>query len=154
MKKTELKALLKPLIKECIKEVMFEDGILSGIVSEVATGMGRVQIVEARPPAPQREISPPREDFGALREQSLRKQKSHLDTHRKKLLDAIGKDSYNGVNIFEGTSPLKSGGPSPGTDSAPKGALSGVDPQDSGVDISNLFEHVGRNWQAHLKAQK
>jgi len=154
MKKTELKAILKPLIKECIKEVMFEDGILSGIVSEVATGMGRVQIVEAGPPKAQRQPEPRSEDFGAMRQKSLQEQKQKLDTHRKKLLDAVGKDSYNGVNIFEGTSPLKSSGPPPGSDPAPRGALAGVDPRDSGVDISNLFEHVGRNWQAHLKAQK
>lgn len=153
MKKTELKALLKPLIKECIKEVMFEDGILSGIVSEVATGMGRIQIVEAKSPKAQRQPSPLSEDFGAMQQKSLQEQKQKLDIHRKKLLDAVGKDSYNGINIFEGTTPLKSG-PSPGAPSTPQGPLAGVDSQDSGVDISNLFENVGRNWEAHLKREK
>ena len=57
------------------------------------------------------------------------------------MLDAIGKDSYGGVDIFEGTTPLKSGG-SPDTSPAPSSALGGVDPHDAGVDISNLFAGV------------
>ena len=50
------------------------------------------------------------------------------------MLDAIGKDAYNGVNIFEGTTPVAP----QRTGMNPQGsnALDGVAPNDPGVDIS------------------
>ena len=55
-----------------------------------------------------------------------------LQEQRKQMLDAIGKDAFNGVNIFEGTTPTSA--PSqPG-----HGPLAGADPKDPGVDISNF----------------
>ena len=53
------------------------------------------------------------------------------------MLDAIGTDSLNGVNIFEGTEPLKKAGV-PGA-ASPSSPLQGYQPSDSGVDISNIF---------------
>jgi len=150
MNKNELKKLLKPLIKECIKEVMFEDGVLSGVVSEVARGMGATQIVEAR--APQQKVQ--KENFAEMREQSLREQKQKMDEHRKKLMSAMGRDAYNGVNLFEGTTPMASAGTAPGAAAAPQGSLASVAPHDPGVDISGLLGTVGRNWKAHLDAEK
>ena len=150
MNKNELKKLLKPLIKECIKEVMFEDGVLSGVVSEVARGMGATQIVEAR--APQQKVQ--KENFAEMREQSLREQKQKIDEHRKKLMGALGKDAYNGVNLFEGTTPMASAGLAPGAAPVAQGPLAGVASHDPGVDISGLLGTVGRNWKAHLDAEK
>ena len=54
------------------------------------------------------------------------------------------KKSYNGVNLFEGTEPLAKGGTTSPAATAP-GALAGVDPSDSGVDISAFF-NAGANW--------
>jgi hypothetical protein len=154
MKKTELKKLLKPIIKECIKEVMFEDGILAGIVSEVATGMGGVQIIEAR----HREeptVARDEEKFTEMRQKSLQnQQQQQLDEHKQKLLNSIGKDSYNGIDLFEGTTPLKSPGAPAGSSPTAQGPLANVDSNDSGVDISNLFSSVGRSWQAHMNSAK
>jgi hypothetical protein len=150
MNKAELKRLLKPLIKECIKEVIFEDGVLSGIVSEVATGISaNVPLVETRSAPPLHE-----KKFGALRQQSLNEQKEKIDEHRKKLLDAVGTNAYNGVNLFEGTAPLTGPGPKPGSSPAPQGPLTGMAPGDAGVDISNLFGTVGSNWKAHMGSGK
>ena len=120
MNKNELKKVLKPLIKECIKEVILEeDGALSHIIKEVAIGMsGKQQITEVKQVAP----APPKRNNQQLKQR------------KKQLLDAIGKDSYNGVNIFEGITPA----PSP-TAGGGKGALSDVSPSDPGVDITNLF---------------
>ena len=53
---------------------------------------------------------------------------------RKKILEAVGKDSYNGVNLFEGTKALSNSGNS----SSPSAALSGVSSADPGIDISSL----------------
>ena len=54
---------------------------------------------------------------------------------RKKLLDALGKDAYNGINVFEGTKPLTE---RQATGASPRSALENVDPKDHGVDISNI----------------
>ena len=57
------------------------------------------------------------------------------------MLDAIGKESFGGVDLFEGTTPLKKAG-NPESTNTPSSALEGVDPNDSGVDISTLFSGV------------
>ena len=131
MKKTELKKVLKPLIKECIKEVIFEEGILSGIISEVVQGLGTNTIVEQRQPAPQRQAP--------LR--SAEEARVNLRETKNKMLDAIGKDAFGGIDLFEGTTPAP---PAPG---ASNGApLSGVAPDDSGVDIAGIMAVAGNRW--------
>ena len=119
MNKNELKKVLKPLIKECIKEVLFEeDGALSHVIKEVATGLGnKQQITEIKAVSPRPEI----------KNEQLRQRK-------KKLLDAIGKDAYNGVNLFEGTTPTTRH-----SEGQAQGPLSGVGATDPGVDISKIF---------------
>ena len=121
MNKTELKKMLKPLIKECIKEVIFEEGTLSSIISEVMKGTSTAQ--------PVLETKNIITDDGARE----RKRKRLLEQKRK-MLDAIGKDAYNGVNLFEGTSPA----PAP-TNTGGQGPLDSVAPNDPGVDISGIF---------------
>ena len=118
MNKNELKKMLKPLIKQCIKEVLYEeDGALSHIIKEVAVGLvGKQQITETK-------IKPPRP-----------KQKNHLKQRKKQLLDAIGKDAYGGVDIFEGVTPT-----SAPVDNGAQGPLTGIAANDPGVDISNIF---------------
>ena len=103
MKKSELKSLLKPMIKECIKEVIFEEGILSNIVSEVAQGLGGSTLVEAQH-VPATETTPAP---AQLQEQEKR---ASVAKHKAELLAAINKESYGGIDIFEGTNPLSSGG--------------------------------------------
>jgi hypothetical protein len=136
MKKEELKKMLKPLIKECIKEVMFEQGTLSTIVSEVVQGLGNPVISESRS-TPSR--SPARTTES---DTEARKRREQSMSKRKQMLEAIGKDSYNGVDLFEGTSPA----PAPSNASG-RSALSGVDHRDPGIDISSLMKSSG-NWKA------
>ena len=121
MNKNELKKVLKPLIKECIKEVLFEeDGALSHIIKEVAVGLvGKQQINETK-------VTPPR---------PRKKNNQQLKQRKKQLLDAIGRDAYGGVNVFEGTTPA----PAVTNEGQAKGPLSDVAPNDPGVDISGLF---------------
>ena len=128
MNKNELKKVLKPLIKECIKEVLFEEGgALSHIISEVALGLaGTTKKVVKE--APRQQYQKPKQD--TRRVDALKQQK-------KKLLEAIGKDAYGGVNIFEGTTPA----PAPTVQGQAQGPLSGVDPRDAGVDISSIFNN-------------
>ena len=110
MKKSEL----KNIIKECVKEVIFEEGVLSGIITEVAQGL----------------VSSP------IQEQQLPKPKQ-TNSVKQKVLGAIGSKGYEDVkqkfsnpSLFEGTVPI--------AENKGHGALSGVSPGDSGVDISNM----------------
>ena len=135
MNKNELKKTLKPLIKECIKEVMFEDGTLSSIIAEVMRGTGAVQaqpIVESRQP-----VKP------KPRLETDEEAKARMDAKRKKLMSSMDKGAYNGVNLFEGTTPA----PAPASTGG-QGPLDGVAPSDPGVDISSIFSgHSANIWQ-------
>ena len=130
MKKSELKKTLKPVIKECIHEMLVEEGLLSGIVAEVVKGMGAQPIVESHTPAP---ISrpPPRDN-------------THLKEQREKLMQAISRDSYNGVDIFEGTEPLTAYEASTPNSKGPDLG----DPRDAGVDISSILGQSSQIWKA------
>ena len=135
MKRSELKRIIKPLVKECVQETLLESGLLSSIVSEVAQGLGGGQVITE-----QKTIEAPRtRDVENIRLKETKRQ-------RKELLDAIGKDAYNGVDLFEGTSPIRDNGtPSPSAQASP---MHGQDPDDAGVDISGILSLGSKNWKA------
>ena len=130
MNKTELKKILRPLIKECIKEVIFEEGALSTIISEVVKGTSQTLVQESKPRV--------KLESEADARQRRESKKKIIQERQKKLLDSIGRDAYNGVDLFEGTTPLSNR--NSGTSTTPYGskALDGVDPHDAGVDISKF----------------
>ena len=136
MNKKELKQVLKPLIKECIKEVIFEDGTLSNIISEVMIGVNQPTTA----PPQTRKQEPRREDRSI---DATRK----LQEHKKKMLDAIGKQAYNGVNLFEGTTPTQPQGNQ-------AGPFSDVAPTDPGVDISALMGKTSMIWKKMSEGKK
>tara|TARA_Y100000593_G_C4161582_1_gene262308 strand:- start:16 stop:450 length:435 start_codon:yes stop_codon:yes gene_type:complete len=136
MKRSDLKKLIKPIVKECIHESLFEDGVLSKVISEVMRGVGTQQIVETRAPVAASVTTPPTN--GKL----AQKERQKLLETKRQMLDAIGNEAYNGVNIFEGTKPMRRGG-SPGQNDAGRGPLSDMDPSDPGVDISSLIGSSG-----------
>jgi len=146
MKKTQLKEILRPLIKECIREAIFEEGVLSGIITEVARGMSHNPTT-----APEPEPNPSDLMNERLKRNAFSKEQSgKLKEHKKKLMSAIGGSAYNGVDLFEGTSPARSSASS--SDQA--SPLTGEDAADPGVDISNLLGAVGHNWNAHMNDVK
>jgi hypothetical protein len=130
MKKSELKKTLKPVIKECIHEMLVEDGLLSGIVAEVVKGMGAQPLVESRPATPVSR-APARDN-------------AHLKEQREKLMQAVSRDSYNGVDIFEGTEPLTAYEASTPNNKGPDLG----DPRDAGVDISSILGQSSQIWKA------
>ena len=139
MKKSELKKLLKPIVKECIQETLLEGGLLSNVIAEVAKGLTMPQqlVTEDR-----------RQNEGEMKKLQLQEKQNRsqkMKETRRKMLDAIGKDSYNGVDLFEGTSPMtRAGNPSA---SPAQGALSNVDASDPGVDLSQ-FAGKANIWKA------
>ena len=115
MDKNELKKVLKPLIKECIKEVLLEHGVSSLLSENSKAPAQRTPMVNK-----------------VAQDERAKLAKENLERKKKQMLDAIGNDAYNGVNLFEGTTPTTA--PSEPT----HGPLAGTDPRDAGVDISKL----------------
>lgn len=123
MKKSELKEILKPIIKKYVKEsikaIIFEDGVLSQIIREVVAANSATaapMVTEQK-----REAEYISHKTGESR--------TKLQEEQKKMLDSIGRNSFNGVNLFEGTTPI------------PK---EGIDNGDPGMDISGLMKMIGK----------
>jgi hypothetical protein len=141
MKKSDLKRLLKPMVKECIKECLYEEGLLSGVVSEVVKGLnGNVIHENVKPPKPKPVQS-------SILTDPVRNNREVLKEQRKKLMSAIGKDSYGGVNVFEGIKPTS---PQRSPEAAASSPLGDMDPGDAGVDISGIMAIGGNKWKALL----
>ncbi len=135
MNKTDLKKLIKPLVKECIHEVLIEEGVLSSVVSEVAKGIQGNVIVENK----KQDDRLFNEDLQMKRSQEEGRLK--LQEHRKKLLEAVSTDAYNGVDLFEGTTPA------PVQRESAAGSVDLGDPGSSGVDISSLMGGATQVWK-------
>jgi len=134
MKRSELKNIIKPLVKECITESLLEEGLLSNVISEVMKGMSPV-ITEAAP-APERV---------PMIQEARRERTVQAKENRKKLLDAIGKNSYGGVDLFEGTTAAPS---QQSPESQAGSPLGGVAPGDPGVDISGIIGLGAHKWKS------
>ena len=144
MNKKELKQLIKPLVKECINEVLLQEGVLSSIISEVMIGTQAAPLREQAPAPTQKPTRQLETDEQAM--QRIQERQRQASNKKKKLLDAIGKDSYGGVDLFEGTQPLGSGG-NPDSGTQAQGALSGYAPDDAGVNIDGLLNIAGGAWK-------
>jgi hypothetical protein len=138
MNSNDLKKTLRPLVKQLVKETMQEE--LTTVISEIIKQTSSVQIVE------QKQQAQPVINRQLQEERTAEKQK--LIEERRKRLEEVTKGAYGGINLFEGTTPA----PAPRDTSGTKGAesvaspLSGVDPHDSGVDISGLLRMTG-GWK-------
>ncbi len=143
MKKSELKKVLKPIVKECIQEALLEEGLLSNVISEVVKGLGATQ----QPIVEQKRNN--EDQIAKMQAEEKKKRAQKINETRKKMLDAIGKNAYNGVDLFEGTTPTRSAG-TPGSSPSPSSPLSDVEPSDPGVDISSLMGNANV-WKALAK---
>lgn len=139
MKKSELKQLIKPLVKECIHEVLLEEGLLSNVVAEVAKGMQGNLVVETT----QKNNDDVLFNEDERRKRHVAKTNNKLQEHRKKMMDAIGRDAYNGVDVFENVQPTRPPAAAPSA-----GAPDLGDSHDPGVDISSLLGGASKVWQA------
>ena len=138
MKKSDLKKILKPLVKECIQEALLEEGLLSNVIAEVVAGLGAGQ----QPIVEQKQNN---DEINKMQLEEKKKRSQKINETRQKMLDAVGNSSYNGVDLFEGTTPLGKAG-SPGEAQQAQGALSDVAPGDAGIDISNLMGNIS-TWK-------
>ena len=131
MKKADLKRLIKPVVKECIHEVLLEEGLLSNVVAEVAKGMQGNLVVES---------APVRSNASIGRKSAPRESRTKFQEHRRQLMDSIGRDAYNGVNLFEGLEPAPQ--------EPKKGQTDLGHPGDAGVDISSILGNSSQVWKA------
>ena len=133
-KRTQTIKALKPIIKECIREMLLEEGLLSNVVAEVVSGMNAPPLVES---TPTRKQAPPK---------ATDNRRKQLKETRRRMMEAIGSNGYRGVDLFEGTEPLKTAG-SPGAPTAPSSPLSNYESGDKGVDISKLLPGMSDVWK-------
>ena len=137
MKKSEF----KKIIKESIREVLLEENILSSAIFEIAKNYmsNKSTFLSEQKSSEQQKI----EEEVKHSKKFVENQRRKLEEVREKMTAAIGKSSYKDLynldvnNLFEGTVPLTSAG-SPGSTESPDSPLSGIDPGDSGVDISSF----------------
>jgi len=128
---------LKKIIKECVKEVIFEEGIVSDLVSEIAAGFVKANLLESKTAQPRRTTT---EKVMERRQEPPREREAY-EQNKKRMTESLNK-MFGGVDLFEGTTPA----PAP-TSGGGQGPLSGVEPGDKGVDISNI---PGMNNWKHL----
>ena len=64
-------------------------------------------------------------------------------------MDEIGRDTFGGVDLFEGTSPA----PAARGASSAHGALKDRDPNDPGVNIDGLMGAMGNTWKILAKGK-
>ena len=112
--------------------------MLSNVISEVVKGLGGHALNE------QKSVKRTEEKNKAIVEQKRKPLNEKLVATRKKLLESINKDAYGGVDIFEGTTPMR-GGTSANTP-ASSGPLMDIAPEDPGVDISGILNIGGNKW--------
>lgn len=135
MKKSQLKRVIKPIVEECLNEVLLEKGLLSSIISEVVKGIQPLQ----QSPVQQRPIMQENKLMQQQRQELQEQKQEMMKAQKRKLLDAAG----FGVDVFSGTQPIEEAAdPSNGQ----AGALSGVSPNDPGVDINGIMAIANRDW--------
>lgn len=139
MKKQELKKIIKPIVQECINEVLLSEGLLASVISEVVSGLTSTQQLLASHPV---ETAP-----------NVAQEAAKLKETRDRMLNAIGRDAYKGVNVFEGTTPMNQPAAT-GSAAAASNPLSNIDPRDPGVDISGVFGSMSSKWGKIAKGDR
>lgn len=141
MKKSELKELIKPIVKECVEEsvqeILLESGLLSAVIKEVMKGALPV-LTESTKQSALKQQTKQQESvrFNQLL-QDLERDKQDKINEIKKENQEINKSlsmKVGGIDVFKDTKPA------PATIEESTGnPLSGIAPNDPGVDISRIF---------------
>ena len=125
----QIRTILKPLIKECIKEVLFEEeGVLSNVISEVVKGV-QTPILESKKSTPTMENL-----------QDIEENRKKAEEERQRRIKRLNESA--GVSVFENMHTEV-------VDSPQGSPLSGVAPDDAGVDIDAITKIANGKWK-HL----
>ena len=150
----------KNLIKDSIKEVLVEEGLLKEAIRSAMEENTHydpkqaMELMKGLQEMQERSLKARLEDdkIDSEEAENLHKENRDMaDRHLKKMqglreqmLNSIGKSSYSslynleGVDLFEGTTPLSSGG-TPGAAPTAQSPLSGVEPSDAGVSLDSFL---------------
>ena len=129
--KKQITTVLKPLIKECIKEVLFEEqGVLSNVISEVVKGI-QTPILESK------KVTPTMEDL-----QDIEENRKKAEEERQRRIKRLNESA--GVSVFENMHTEV-------TDSPQGSPMSGVAPDDAGVDIDAITKIANGKWKHLIK---
>ena len=125
----QIRTILKPLIKECIKEVLFEEeGVLSNVISEVVKGV-QTPILESK------KVTPTMENL-----QDTEENRKKAEEERQRRIKRLNESA--GVSVFENMHTEV-------VDSPQGSPMSGVAPDDAGVDIDAITKIANGKWK-HL----
>lgn len=143
MKKSELKQLIKPIVRECVeesvREIVLESGLLSSVINEVVRGTLPLLVEAAK--EKETKVETPKQKQSArnneLMEQLKRERNSIVSEYAQQNAAVANSLSMKvgNVDVFKGTKPA----PVEAINEGIGNPLGGVDPSDSGVDISRLF---------------
>jgi hypothetical protein len=150
----------KNLIKESIKEVLVEEGLLEEAIRSAMKENTHydpkqaMDLMKSIQEMQERSFNAREEDEKVESQESKKlyeENRDMADRHLKKMqglreqmLNSIGKSSYSslynleGVDLFEGTTPLSSGGAAGAAPTA-QSPLSGVEPGDAGVSLDSFL---------------
>tara|TARA_R110000824_G_scaffold162293_5_gene337959 strand:+ start:863 stop:1261 length:399 start_codon:yes stop_codon:yes gene_type:complete len=125
MKTNEFKKILKPLIEQTVREVLFQEGVLSKVVAEVARGLNSPILENKQTKTKSIENEQDQEEYNKQKKERI-----------KRLNESIGLKT----NIFENVQTIP--------ESNSNSPLSGVNPGDSGVDISAIQGLSKGKWKS------
>lgn len=138
MTKLELKSILKPLMREVIKEVLLEENnVIKHLIKECMSAFSSKNIVFEN-----NVVSPNNNNQIQNNKDFIQKKTEKQKEQKRRLLDAIG--FSKALDPFEGTTLLGNNNTilkeNIGNNSlAVPGPLNGLDPNDSGVDVTQLL---------------
>lgn len=158
MKKKELKEMLRPIVRECIEEciheALFDSGIITSVVSEVIKGVNIPQLVESVSSKSAPVVSetkrysfdgPKAERHSASQEaEELKREHEAEMQETKRRLEEGMKSRLGGINIFEGTTPTIA-------ESNEHSPMSGVDPNDPGINLKSIPGLKNLDFKQHIK---
>lgn len=138
MNKDALKTILKPVLKECLEEILAEQGLLK-VLAEA-------QVAEVKLEPKKQEIKKQLQKLVGEAPQIAKRAVNETQQRMQKELKQAGLLTKN-FDPFAGTKPLTE---SQASGSPTGGPLSGVDPEDKGIDISGIMNMAAGKWKAHL----
>jgi len=122
MKTNEFKKILKPLIEKTIREVLLEEGVLSKVVAEVARGF-QTTLVESKASKTSAELQKEAEERAIDKKEKV-----------KRLNESAGLG-----DVFSQAQSIP--------EKNSNGPLTGINPRDSGVDITKIQKLASGKWK-------
>ena len=162
MKIDEFKKRVKPIVKDCVKEILLEGGMLSGIIAEVMKGVRASQPQEVLREQRQRPQVRIIEDDQYAEEapsqnMDLERQMAKAEKERQARIARVNaaamrsmpkKAAATKVDLFENINQddvllMESSEQGAGDPADP---LRGINPNNPGVPIDQIFRIGGHNW--------